>query len=312
VSPKEAIALRNRLVSLWGADYWVDWWRESADKSVIEWSMSKDHIPSLQSLALPQSPVYYVDDDALDVLAEAAKTFQPEPLLASDLMTPSGFMVLERPLYAYGPLHEEPVAHTVAPRNWENISTRSPLLWHWWPVVKVGPGMEDDALQQWAVAPTGDAPADGVVISGYLYTDAHEWLLAQNHVIPFGHDFWVKNTSNVTVAMTAFQALLRLMQQQVLSTTREATGSKKSKRKSKTEPVLVVRLPRRRSHSTGEATVAWSKQWWVSGHWRNQWYPSLQAHRQKWISGYVKGPDDKPFVGHEERAFVAHMEAKDA
>lgn len=38
----------------------------------------------------------------------------------------------------------------------------------------------------------------------------------------------------------------------------------------------------------------WNWQWIVKGHWRNQWYPSLQAHKLKWIESYVKGPEDKP------------------
>jgi hypothetical protein len=29
--------------------------------------------------------------------------------------------------------------------------------------------------------------------------------------------------------------------------------------------------------------------WWVRGHWRNQWYPSLQDNKRKWIRPYVKG-----------------------
>lgn len=29
--------------------------------------------------------------------------------------------------------------------------------------------------------------------------------------------------------------------------------------------------------------------WWVRGHWRNQWYPSIQDNKRKWIRPYVKG-----------------------
>ena len=28
---------------------------------------------------------------------------------------------------------------------------------------------------------------------------------------------------------------------------------------------------------------------WVRGHWRRQWYPSIQGHKRKWIRPYVKG-----------------------
>ena len=28
---------------------------------------------------------------------------------------------------------------------------------------------------------------------------------------------------------------------------------------------------------------------WVRGHWRRQWFPSIQGHKRKWIRPYVKG-----------------------
>ncbi len=34
----------------------------------------------------------------------------------------------------------------------------------------------------------------------------------------------------------------------------------------------------------------------VHGFWRNQWYPSIGMHRQKYIADYIKGPDDKPLI----------------
>ena len=34
----------------------------------------------------------------------------------------------------------------------------------------------------------------------------------------------------------------------------------------------------------------------VSGHWRQQWYPSEGRHKQKWIAPYIKGPDDGEFI----------------
>lgn len=36
--------------------------------------------------------------------------------------------------------------------------------------------------------------------------------------------------------------------------------------------------------------------WWVSGHFRAQWVPSLQAHRTTWIAPYIKGRPDAPML----------------
>lgn len=42
--------------------------------------------------------------------------------------------------------------------------------------------------------------------------------------------------------------------------------------------------------------VAWRRRWVVRGHWRQQWYPSLNDHRSVWIHSYVKGPEDQPLL----------------
>lgn len=38
----------------------------------------------------------------------------------------------------------------------------------------------------------------------------------------------------------------------------------------------------------------WACRWLVRGHWRQQWYPSLQRHQPIFVRPYVKGPEDKP------------------
>lgn len=68
--------------------------------------------------------------------------------------------------------------------------------------------------------------------------------------------------------------------------------------------MTVVRLRRPRSApSDEERDVNWAHRWIVSGHWRNQWFPSLKTHRQVWIGSYVKGPEDKPLLLRRGRAF---------
>lgn len=37
--------------------------------------------------------------------------------------------------------------------------------------------------------------------------------------------------------------------------------------------------------------------WVVRGHWRHQWYPSIEAHRPVYIAPHVKGPKDAPLLG---------------
>jgi hypothetical protein len=62
-------------------------------------------------------------------------------------------------------------------------------------------------------------------------------------------------------------------------------------------PVHVIKL---RAPEPSPVTAAadgdreWSHRWFVRGHYRAQWYPSIQAHRVRWIAAYVKGPEGKP------------------
>lgn len=46
----------------------------------------------------------------------------------------------------------------------------------------------------------------------------------------------------------------------------------------------------------GKVHIEWRRRWVVRGHWRQQWYPSLNDHRSVWIHSYVKGPEDKPLL----------------
>lgn len=77
----------------------------------------------------------------------------------------------------------------------------------------------------------------------------------------------------------------------------------------KPEDVRVVSL-RRTAHGTlhegpGEhRDVEWSCQWIVSGHWREQWYPSAGQHRPVFVAPYIKGPEDKPLKSPGEKIYA--------
>lgn len=44
----------------------------------------------------------------------------------------------------------------------------------------------------------------------------------------------------------------------------------------------------------GVSDRAYHYRWWVKGHYRWQWYPSLGSHRLIWIRPFLKGPDNAP------------------
>ena len=74
------------------------------------------------------------------------------------------------------------------------------------------------------------------------------------------------------------------------------TKSQKKKSPKKREPrdtfdvrVLSLRNPDHGRYELEAATGIKLRAHWVRGHWRNQWYPSLEDHRTIWIDGFVKG-----------------------
>lgn len=72
--------------------------------------------------------------------------------------------------------------------------------------------------------------------------------------------------------------------------------------------IQVVKLRERMSRNSaedGQRDVEWEHQWWVSAHYRAQWYPSEQAHHVIWIGPYLKGPSDKPML-QRETAYVVN------
>ena len=97
---------------------------------------------------------------------------------------------------------------------------------------------------------------------------------------------------------------MHLMAQRLAVTSQHRTSplarSMAARKKLQIGEFLKVVTLRRKQPETHESTgqgksVEWSCRWLVEHHWRNQWYPSENIHRQIYIDPYLKGPEDKPF-----------------
>lgn len=99
-----------------------------------------------------------------------------------------------------------------------------------------------------------------------------------------------------------FAAALFAFLQQHLLTAKRYQADRATRRRIMTRPlhepvVRVVELRRKESAVTSTEngiSPEWSCQWLVRGHWRQQWYPTMDRHQPRWIAPYVKGPEDKP------------------
>lgn len=105
---------------------------------------------------------------------------------------------------------------------------------------------------------------------------------------------------------------------QKLATTVERDTDRASKRREQREKdpldvpefikvITLRRMEEARKHAieSGTKEIDWQWQWTVTGHWRNQWYPSESTHKQVWIEAYVKGPEDKPLKPEGTKIYVA-------
>lgn len=116
---------------------------------------------------------------------------------------------------------------------------------------------------------------------------------------------------SLTYMRVLFAGLL-FIRQHILVTSEQSAERSTRKRLAREgfthEPLVrVVELRRKQSkseHHGDSEPVEWSHQWIVSGHWRQQWYPSLNANQPIWVMPYVKGPEDKPLKPPRAKVFA--------
>lgn len=109
-----------------------------------------------------------------------------------------------------------------------------------------------------------------------------------------------------------FSACLAFMEQRILVSRQESLPRATRKRAEAAfhhEPLVrVVELRRRQAapaeRESSDEVGAWSCRWVVSGHWRQQYFPSTDEHRPIFILPYVKGPDDKPLKPPRAKVFA--------
>jgi hypothetical protein len=264
----------------------------------------------------------FVSAEMCELVAAAAdpglpEPFRVEPLYVTDLPVPCGFMWYEKP-FAVPDRFDRPV----------NIAAVA-----WSPVFSVEPDEADSvdvetAMRDWQAGEMGFQKLQNGGISLSIYDVASpEWAargltpppIELMHLTPwwFGMGFEGNEYDENGVPTGAawwwriVEITFRLMQQRLAS--KESTRSERSQRrqmgrfKFPERETLVVRLRRKKKprDSEGDGEPAnYSHRFIVSGHWRNQWYPKSNEHRQIWISPFVKGDEDLPLVVKPRRALV--------
>jgi hypothetical protein len=223
----------------------------------------------------------FVTAEICDLIETAAATFTPESLLEQDLITPQGFLLFERPIYLDDSKQEWIDAFSWAGLMWPKTAER-------------GYGATFAVYRSASLIP----------YDGSALTSPQLW---PKEIF----DLHFETTPNPGLkSFRLIQATFRLMLEfRPVSrhSHRPDRATMRARRRAgmPEQEIVVVTLRRERSLNQHLGGVAdYSCRFMVRGHWRNQWCPSLQSHRQTWIAPYVKGPPDKPFKPPGGRAFT--------
>jgi hypothetical protein len=247
---------------------------------------------------------FAVSSDIVSVIDQAAQSLPSFILHPEDLPSLNGFVWLEHPIIVKDINEKNLVVkafgwNTAHFKFGDDEDEMAVIMLAW-----TDPrDSRDHAYVDWE-RPTGDefAPPSGLLsmIAG-IFPFNEEWLSGR-----FGNP--IHPEKPVDPGLGRFWlTFLRFLAEPWINTERYEPDRHQAKRAIRTlehvPAIHVVHL--RRRAQTGNAdheagNVEWSHRWLVRGHWRNQWYPSLEVHKPRWIAEHIKGPEAMPLVVHDK------------
>lgn len=251
---------------------------------------------------LQLAETYYVAPDICDAIVQASWSLPSDTTLRPN-MSPShkGFVYLSKPIRVRWPGDNGGV-------DW--------CAFTWGPYEQYPPGYEPD----------GEGPDPSRMIREgqdiTTYERRGSWIMPFGALgWPYGDpvDGWKPIAAGDGIAAAPSNDLTRrfilaffafISQRIIVAPSQRAERStrKRAGRVWVEEPLIRVvqlRRPASTTHHDGDAQpVEWSCRWVVSGHWRQQWYPSTGDHRPVWVLPYVKGPESAPLKPPRAKVFA--------
>lgn len=332
VKPADLLDVQSSLREWWatetGARFARGWDKATMDKRGAG-VVTEEHLERTQVAILGQAETYWVSKEMTAVTQKAAESMPPQMLRADDLPAEHGFIWFDRPLYVRD-IHGQRcglralvwatrIIHVVR-HDWTSgdpleevlaASTEGPghgISLTWYSDIED----QDDEVNAQMIA-------EGVDWERYR-RESHRLSVFHLDAWPFGTTFrqdirpWddvlaTDEDESVVVDTRRFFAAFLTLQSQRLAHVERQQAARASRRRLErsgtldaSKEIRVVTLRRYREASDEERAeidhqgIEWSHRWMVSGHWRNQWVPSMNDHRLTWIDPYVKGPEDRPLL----------------
>lgn len=312
-----------------------DWWKTDLGQSYARaWNsvtadtvIRDEHLGDVQADALGKAETFWVSQEMVSVIQVAGETMPPQPLRPDDAPAPFGFVWFDRPIRIIDKGGKRVGIRAVVwsersiSLRYRDDSPPEPTD----PLYEVFTRDEDGYVRGLSMAWYSDFEDDEDETNHSIRADieaaGHAWetwkrlshRLQMFHldVWPYGISFADAeveehmgsiDTRRFLVAFFALQGQ-RLARTERLPTPRHVRRRlERSGTLDPTKEVRTITLRRYREpgvEDRGEdrgGPIEWSHQWIVSGHWRNQWVPSIEDHRLTWIAPYVKGPEDRPLL----------------
>jgi hypothetical protein len=256
-------------------------------------------VPSKVAALAFNADTFSVEPEMQTLWEAAVGGFEPEPLKDTDLLTERGFLWLPRP-FATIDVHGK------------ETSFRA-IGWHRMEFTLHGGEDADEVTRKngGVMLFLFHAVGDPDEYEGTAPDPGPPGTLLLDHMMPWEFGLTYKAPEHVRQdVLKPIQVLWRLLAQQIVTRTAQRPTRHVRRRLAKAKmperDIVVVRLRRPKGDAPeGQEprTVEWTHRWLVSGHWRQQWFPSLSLHRQIWISPFVKGPEDKPLEVRKARVF---------
>jgi hypothetical protein len=301
---------------------WGDRFMQSMDRTakslggrlpVPDWWLRDGTFATLERKHLDEATPFYVAGSMIDVIDEAAKTMPGQPLRETDLPSPSGFVLLARPIH----LPDRHGNHiNVQAFRWNTGSVARGDDWQKQPAMTLTlyshkRGTTLDLSQMQVYDETGGMPG----IPDLLLFHWLPWVFGMDYQ---GEDDGVphdqqedpanlKENTRLTYMRRWLAAFWSIIQEPISTIEHVTPDRKLRKRLERAETLehisrinfVTLRRPSvERGPTDGQPLTRqpYSHRFKVRGHWRNQWYPSLGEHRQKWINEFVKGPEGADYI----------------
>lgn len=276
-TPRDVVVIRELMTAFYASPFGL----LSVSESLGRGGMPEEHLHPFASQlhelwASDASMLIAAEDSFVDML-EAAATTAPEGALAVDeLLADSGMLIFQ--------------SERMIPRlSVEDVPIRG-IVWKLMDTHILVEVLVDGHHEQ-SVPASVEPPVDNyayLYVMNHLQTEVRNPELAGEQVsvlLQFLRS--IKAIAKAEVTTSVDRVILR----------KGKKGRRAQATRVDTVRVLSLRAPDHGRYELEAATGRKVRQHWVRGHWRRQWYATLNDHRSIWIEGFIKGDAQLGLVG---------------